>query len=438
MAREDLDFASDASAAIERTIPRGAWLVLVVVLLLIASLGIWAAFAQVDQITRGQGRVIPSRQTQLVESLESGIVADILVAEGDLVEKGQLLIKIDDTSSTSRLGELRHKKAGLTAELDRLNAQADNADTFDIPPNATEEEIPFYRNQLAVFLADRRNLDEQLLVRRQQLLQRKQSLLEAEATAKKTEESLTLSEKELELNRRLFDRKAIPEIELLRIERNVAGLRGDLAIWNTTRDRLVAAIEEAKTQIEADRTAFLADVRRRISEASGELALVNQALFEARDKVGRTELRSPVAGIVNRLSVSSLGEVVQSGVSIVEIVPVDDKLLIEARISPQDIAFIRPGLPAKVRISAYDYTKFGTLSGVVDRIGADTLTNENRETFYRIIVNTEADTTQFGRSIKIIPGMTAIVEIKTGSRSILEYLLKPVLKIRDRAFRDPR
>ncbi len=438
MAREDLDFANDASAAIERTMPRGAWLVLAVVLLLIVSLGLWAAFAHVDQITRGQGRVIPSRQTQLVESLEPGIVADILVTEGDLVEKGQLLIKIDDTASSSRLGELRHKKAALRAELDRLNAQADNADTFEVPETATESEKPFYLNQVAVFLADRRNLDEQLLLRRQQLLQRRQSLLEAEATAKKTEQALELAERELSLNRKLYERKAIPEIELLKIERNVAGLRGDVAIWNTTRDRLVSAIEEAKTQIEADRAAFFAEVRRRISAASGELALVNQALFEAQDKVGRTEMRSPVAGIVNRLNVSSLGEVVQGGVSIVEIVPIDDKLLIEARISPQDIAFIRPGLPATVRISAYDYTKFGTLSGVVDRIGADTLTNENRETFYRIIVNTEADSTLFDRDIRIIPGMTAVVEIRTGSRSILEYLMKPVLKIRDTAFRDPR
>lgn len=438
MAREDLDFANDASAAIERTMPRGAWLVLAVVLLLIVSLGLWAAFAHVDQITRGQGRVIPSRQTQLVESLEPGIVADILVTEGDLVEKGQLLIKIDDTASSSRLGELRHKRAALKAELDRLNAQADNADSFEVPETATEAEKPFYLNQVAVFLADRRNLDEQLLLRRQQLLQRRQSLLESEATARKTEEALELAERELSLNRKLYERKAIPEIELLKMERNVAGLRGDVTIWNTTRDRLVAAIEEAKTQIEADRAAFFAEVRRRISAASGELALVNQALFEAQDKVGRTEMRSPVDGIVNRLNVSSLGEVVQGGVSIVEIVPIDDKLLIEARISPQDIAFIRPGLPATVRISAYDYTKFGTLSGVVDRIGADTLTNENRETFYRIIVNTEADSTQVDRDIRIIPGMTAVVEIRTGSRSILEYLMKPVLKIRDTAFRDPR
>ena len=439
MAREELKFAADANAAIERNIPRGAWMVLFVIVTLLVVFGLWAAIAQVDQITRGQGRVISSRNTQVVESLEPGIVAEIRVAEGDLVEKGQILIKIDDTESNSRLGELRRQKAALVAELARLSAQADGADAFEIPEDSDAIALPFYQDQVAVFLADRQNLHEQLLLRRRQLQQREQSLLEAHATAKKNADGLVLAEKEFSLNQELHKRKAIPEIEMLRMERQVVSLRGDVEIWKTTRERLLAEIEEAKTHIDVDRASFLADVHRRISKASSDLAIVEQALLEAENKVGRTEMRSPVDGVINRLSVSSLGEVVQAGASIVEIVPIDDKLQIEARISPQDIAFIRPGLPAKIRISAYDYTKYGTLSGVVDRIGADTLTNENRETFYRIIVNTESGgDVQSDRGIKIIPGMTALVEVKTGERSILEYLMKPVLKIRDMAFRDPR
>lgn len=439
MAREDLKYAADANAAIERNIPRGSWLVLFVIVIMLVLFGIWAAFAEVEQITRGQGRVIPSRQTQVVESLEPGIVSEILVAEGDLVEKGQILIKIDDTESNSRLGELRQQRASLVAELDRLSAQAESADSFEIPPDADPEMQPFYRDQVAVFIADRQSLNEQLLLRRQQLQQREKALLEAEAAARKNAEGLALAEKELALNRALFQRKALPEIELLRMERQVSNLRGDVDIWRTTRERLLTEIEEARTQIEVVKASFLAEVHRRISKASGDLSIVRQALLDAENKVGRTEMRSPADGVVNRLSVSSLGEVVQAGASIVEIIPIDDTLQIEARISPQDIAFIRPGLPATIRISAYDYTKFGTLKGVVDRIGADTLTNENKETFYRIIVNTDqGGSAQADRGIKIIPGMIALVDITTGNRSILEYLMKPVLKIRDTAFRDPR
>jgi len=435
MPREDLEFANDAGAAVERSIPRSAWLVMLAILAMLGALGIWAALAEVEQTARGQGRVIPSRQTQLVESLEPGIVAEIHVAEGDLVEQDELLIKIDDTASSSRLGELRKQKATLRAELDRLAAQAAEADAFDIPQDAHLDDVPFYRDQIAVFIADRRNREEQQALRRQQLLQREQSLLEAEATAAKNAEELALAEKEFELNRELFRRKAVPEIEFLRMERAVTSLRGDVKVWETTRQRLIAAIDEAKAQIEADRATLIAEAHRRISTANGELAVVEQALLEAESRLGRTELRSPVAGVVNRLNVASLGEVVQAGASIVEIIPVDDKLLIEAQINPTDIAFIRPGLPATIRISAYDYTKFGTLSGTVDRIGADTVTNENRETFYRIIVSTDAEND--ASAIRIIPGMIAQVEIRTGSRSVLEYLLKPVLKIRDTAFRDP-
>lgn len=436
MADADLNFANDPRAAVESSVTPGAWRILIAIAALLAGLVLWASLAHVDQMASGVGRIIPSSQVQVVQSLEPGIVAAILVAAGDHVEAGQNLVRIDDTSVASQLGELRQQQFALAAELDRLNAQARGAETYTPPAGTGAAEERFGRDQLAVFLADRRKLDEALIIRRQQLVQRRQALHEAEATAAKQAESLTLAERELELTRALFDRKAVPELEFLRIQRQVAELRGDLAIWQAQKLRLEAEVAEAEAQVEAERSAFLAEVQARISKVSAEMSVVEESLRGADDRVRRALLKSPVGGVVNKLNVATIGEVIAAGANVVEIVPVDDRLLVETRIRPQDVAFIQPGADATVRLSAYDYTKYGTLKGSVERIGADTITDEEGETFYQVIVGTDAaDRTG---AMRVIPGMVATVDISNGERTVLEYLLKPVLKIRDQAMREAR
>jgi adhesin transport system membrane fusion protein len=436
MADVDLNFANDPRAVIESSVTPGAWRILLAIAAVFVLGVLWASVAYVDQMATGAGRVIPSSQVQVVQSLEPGIVAEILVSEGDRVEAGQNLIRIDDTSVASRLGELRQQQLALGAELDRLNAQAKGAETY-APPAAMEAgSEPFYRDQLAVFLADKHKLDEQLVIRRQQLVQRQQNLREAEATAAKQAASLELAERELELTRALFDKKAIPELELLRIERAVTELRGDLAIWQAAKLRLEAEVSEAEAQVETEKSAFLADVQARISKVNAEMSVVQESLRAADDRVRRAMLKSPVGGVVNKVNVATIGEVIAAGASIVEIVPVDDTLLIETRIRPQDVAFIHPGAKATVRLSAYDYTKYGTLSGVVERIGADTITDEEGETFYQVIVSTDTAGPGMADGMRVIPGMVATVDISNGERTVLEYLLKPVLKIRDQALRE--
>ena len=436
MADADLNFANDPRAAVESSVTPGAWRILIAIAALLAGLVVWASLAHVDQMASGIGRVIPSSQVQVVQSLEPGIVAAILVAAGDHVEAGQNLVRIDDTSVASQLGELRQQQLALAAELDRLNAQASGADTYTPPAGADAAEMRFGRDQLAVFLADRRKLEEALLIRGQQLVQRRQALREAEATAAKQAQSLTLAERELELTRALFDRKAVPELEFLRIQRQVTELRGDLAIWEAQKLRLEAEVAEAEAQVEAERSGFLAEVQARISKVSAEMSVVEESLRGADDRVRRAMLKSPVGGVVNKLNVATIGEVIAAGANVVEIVPVDDRLLVETRIRPQDVAFIQPGAAATVRLSAYDYTKYGTLKGSVERIGADTITDEEGETFYQVIVGTDAaDRTD---AMRVIPGMVATVDISNGERTVLEYLLKPVLKIRDQAMREAR
>jgi adhesin transport system membrane fusion protein len=438
MADVDLNFANDPRAVIESSVTPGAWRILFVIAAVFALGVLWASVAHVDQMATGAGRVIPSSQVQVVQSLEPGIVAEILVGEGDRVEPGQNLIRIDDTGVASQLGELRQQQLALAAELGRLNAQAAAAEAYAPPSVMDAGSEPFYRDQQAIFLADRRALQEKILIRSQQLVQRQQNLREAEATAAKQAASLELAERELALTRALFEKKAVPELELLRLQRAVTELRGDLAIWQAAKLRLDAEVSEAEAQVEAEESAFLAEVQTRISKVNAEMSVVQESLRGADDRVRRAMLKSPVGGIVNKVNVATIGEVIAAGASVVEIVPVDDTLLVETRIRPQDVAFIHPGAKATVRLSAYDYTKYGTLSGTVERIGADTITDEEGETFYQVIVGTNTADPAMSGEMRIIPGMVATVDISNGERTVLEYLLKPVLKIRDQALREAR
>jgi len=438
MADVDLNFANDPRAVIESAVTPGAWRILMVITVLLTLLVLWAAFASVEQVATGAGRVIPSSQVQVVQSLEPGIVAEILVATGDRVVAGQELVRIDDTNVASKLGELRQQQVALAAELDRLNAQSRGSDSYEPPAGLDAAVLPFYLDQQAVFLADRRKLEEAVLVRQQQLVQRRQTLREAEATARKQADSLELSERELALTQALFDRKAVPELEFIKIQRQVAELRGDLEIWQATKLRLEAEVAEAEAQLDTEKSAFLAEVQARISKVKAEMSVVQESLRAADDRVRRALLKSPVGGVVNKLNVATIGEVIAAGANVVEIVPVDDRLLIETRVRPQDVAFIQPGAEATVRLSAYDYTKYGTLHGVVERIGADTITDEKDETFYQVIVSIDVSETEVAGGIRVIPGMVATVDISNGDRTVLEYLLKPVLKIRDQALREAR
>ena len=427
MRQVDFEFANDVRGALEQRGVPGAWFFLFVVAMLLGVAVIWAHYAKIQQTAVGTGRVIPSKQVQVVENLEPGFVREILVSEGSRVKAGELLVRLDETSSSSRLGELRQKQIAFTAEYDRLEAQAKLRPVINTERARQENLESFYQDQQAVLEVELKKLAEQLRIRRAQFQQKQQLLEETNATSRKQRSALDLAERELELTTRLFKRKAVPEIEYLRIQRVAEDLRGDLDIITFSKSRLEAEVLEAQALVEAEESAFTAEALERKSRVAAELSVVAESIKAAEDAVRRTELRAPVGGIVNQLNVATLGEVVQSGSTIAEIVPEDDRLLIETKIRPKDIAFIRPGLKAKIRLSAYDYTKYGTVDGVVERIGADTITDEEQETFYQVISD----------GIEIKPGMVATVDVETGERTVLEYLLKPVLRINDKAFREP-
>jgi adhesin transport system membrane fusion protein len=415
MRHSDFAFANDIRAAVELRTPRTARMLLFVILGLIVSGVTWANYAILDEVKRGNGRVVPSRQMQVVQSLEGGIVLDLFVQEGAVVAADQPLIRIDDTAFSAQLGEIRERRSALAARVARLEAEAQGMLKLVFPDGLTEENPRAVAAERSVFETRTRKIFQELDVLAQQ--------------ETKLTETLAFAARELELTRKLYQQKVVPEIELLRIERQTSELRGQLA--------------EVQSRAVTIRTGFRAQADEDLAKSRGDLAVLDENIKSAQDKVRRTELKSPVRGIVNKINVTTIGAVVQPGASLMEIVPLDDSLLVEGRIRPQDIAFIRPDQDAVVKITAYDSSVYGSLKGKVERISADTIVdekgdkNERGETYYRVMVRTDRNYLGTGEHpLPIIPGMVATVEVLTGSKSVLDYMIKPARMLRDEALRE--
>ncbi|MEP5732051.1 MAG: HlyD family type I secretion periplasmic adaptor subunit [Sulfitobacter sp.] len=434
---QDSEFINDISGAelVDRSTSH--WRLLFVMMAGIAGFLGWAFFFELEEVTRGLGRVIPSSQVQIVQSFEGGIVRSIDVVEGDTVEAGQVLMHLDDTGFSAQLGELLEQEAALLAEKARLEAEAGLRNEMAFPDGLAERNPLATGAEKEVFLSRRLQLDQEIIVLQNRLLQREAEQAELQALRAKIGFTLEPLDKEIGLSEDLFERGAIPEIELLRLRSQRAELAGDLVIANASEPRLDASIREAESQIEAARASYVSSARERLARLQVELAVVQETLRAANDRVTRTAVRAPTRGTVNTVNVATIGAVVQPGAALIEIVPIDDRLLIEVDIRPQDVAFIRPGEQASVKITAYDYLIYGSLQGSVKRIGADTIENANGEQFFRIVVETEQAYlgTEEDR-LEIIPGMVASVDIQTGRKSVLSYLGKPVLRARSEALRE--
>ena len=393
--------------------------------LVLVALIVWAGFAELDEVTRGQGKVIPSQKTQLVQSLDGGTVREILVDEGDRVEQGELLVTIDSTRSMSSLRENQVQRQALRAELARLEALTAE-ESLGFPPDLERMEQDLVAQERRLYESSRRELEEQVAIHQEKLEQRRQDLREAQAAREQHARALTLIRRELNVTRPLLNSGAVSEIDIIRLERDEANSLGEMSRAEAAITRAQSAIEEATVRIEEVRLNAFNRWRSELSEASARLDALAEAQVGLADKVEQTRVRAPVAGTVQRLFINTTGGVVGPGREILEITPADDKLLVEARINPKDIAFLRPGLPAKVKFSAYDFTQYGGLEGTVTHISSDTITDEDDNTFY--LVRLETSASGFAPDQPILPGMMAEVDILTGKKTVLEYLLKPVLR----------
>ena len=425
--RDDFDFAGELDAALHQGPRRITHLLLAVILLLFVTAGAWASWATVDEITRGDGRVIPSRQMQVVQTLDPGIVEEILIGAGDLVEPDQVLLRIDDTGFASEMGELDAQRRALLGQIARMQSEL-NGDEAPVFPDGLAEEAPqVIADERELFFARREELENQLNILRQQAEQREQELGELRAAEDQFATGLSLAHQELAVYNSLTP-GVVPRVEILQVRQRVNELNGQLEQTRVAVNRAEAAIREAHQRIEDQFLQFRAEARRELNARRAELAVIDERLRGATDRVVRTDVRSPVAGIVNRVNVTTVGGVVQPGEDLIEIVPIEDSLLVEARIRPADVAFLRPGLPAVVKITAYDFAVYGGLDGEVERISADTIVDEETgESFYQIAVRTQDAVLGNGEEdLPIIPGMVASVDILTGERTILEYLLNPL------------
>jgi adhesin transport system membrane fusion protein len=399
----------------------------------VALLLLWAALAQVDEVTRGDARVIPSRQLQVVQSLDGGVVAEILVREGDVVETGQLLLRIDETRATSGVRESEAQGLALRARQARLRALAEGS-TFRPPPAGNADDQRIVDEERSLYEARHSELATLLSINRQQLMQRQQELSEAQAKRTAAARSVDLLQQELAQTRPLLATGAVSNVEILRLERDLSRAKGEFEQSGAQIARAQAAIGEAQRKIQETELTFRNEARRDLAEVSGKLNALTEGAVALADKVDKARVLSPLRGRVQRLLANTVGGVVQPGKDIVEIVPLDDALVLEARVAPKDIAFIRPGQAATVKFTAYDFSIYGGLDATVENISPDTTTDERGNAFYLVRVRTAKPA--LGERLPIIPGMTAEVDVLTGRKSVLSYLLKPVLKIRANALRE--
>ncbi|TVP93353.1 MAG: HlyD family type I secretion periplasmic adaptor subunit [Pseudomonadaceae bacterium] len=427
------NWAMDAQTARMHQEPVKARTLLYAVVLVVIGLLTWAAFAPLDEVAKGEGKVIPSRQLQIVQSLDGGIVRNIHVREGQIVEEGQSLITIDQTRFLSDLQERQAQATSLRAELLRLNAlTSDQPLIFD---EAFSQQSPeLVENEIALYYSSLQELEEQKAIARNQLTQRQQDLREAQSASQQYQTTLRLTRDELQRTRPLLATGAVSEVDILRLERDVANLQGELERAHASMSRASAAIEEAGSKINEVQLSATNRWRSQMSEARARLDAIEQAETGLQDRVNRAELTAPVRGTVQRIMTNTIGGIITPGRDVIEIVPLDDQLLIEARIAPKDIAFVRPGQHAMIKFTAYDFAIFGGIPATVEHISADTITDERDNTFYLARLTTEKNA--FAPDLSIIPGMTTQVDIVTGQKTVLQYLLKPVLRATSEAMRE--
>lgn len=427
----DAGFSGDADRVLLEQEPLRARMLLNAFGIILIIAVAWASLAEIDEITKGEGKVIPSKQLQVLQSLDGGAVSEILVNEGQVVEAGQVLLNIDTTRFDSSLKENRVGYLALLGKTARLRALAEGV-PFVPPPEAVSEAPKVVEEERRAYEASISTLNAQLAIAQQQLAQRQQELLEVKARREQAAQAYQLTTRELGYTRPLLKDGAVSEVELLRLERDAGRYLGDREMATAQIARTQSAIAEASRKVQELELNFKSEARKELSETLAKLNVSSAGGVGLADKVEKSSLKSPVRGTVKRLLVNTVGGVVQPGRDIIEIVPLEENLLVEAKVMPKDIAFLRPGDRAIVKFTAYDFSIYGGLEARLEVIGADSVTDERGNTFYNVRVRTEKS--KLGEGLPIIPGMVAEVDIVTGKKSILSYLLKPVLRAKQAAF----
>jgi len=399
-------------------------------------LGLWAHFAEIDEVTRGEGKAIPSSKLQKISNLEGGIISELFVHEGQVVEAGDPLLRLDATRFQSNVGETEADRVAMALRVERLSAEVEGRELV-IPDELRQKAPGQAESEEALFRSRQQQLRDEVAGLEQQLVQKQQEQREFVSKQGQYRNSLELLRQEIAISEPLVAEGAISKVEVLRLKRSEVEVRGQLEATNLAIPRAESAIKEVEQKVAETRSRFRSEALTQLNEARTDLNKAEATGKALEDRVNRTLVTSPVRGIVKQLLVNTIGGVIQPGSDLVEIVPLDDTLLVEARIRPQDIAFLHPGQKAMVKFTAYDNTIYGGLQADLEQIGADTITDEDGNSFYLIKLRTrKSHLGSDEKPLLIIPGMVASVDIMTGKKSILSYLLKPIIRARAEALRE--
>lgn len=433
---KDPDLISDVRTTILIQSPKGGraivWLTLLLFILVVA----WMYTSEIEEVTRGMGKVIPSGQIQVVQNLEGGILEELHVRVGDIVKKGQLLMRLDETRFSAPYQESRLKYLALHAQAARLHAETEGRE-MEVPSEIFEKRPEIASREIQLYLSRQEELAATIDVLKEQVIQRKQELTELKEENRELNRTYRLLKREIDLTKPLVEQGAVSEVEVLRLEREASSMRGDISATRLAIPRVESKLSEAKKVISEERLKFTNAAKRELNEVEVELEAMSAVETALADRLDRTSVRSPVYGTVKQVLVNTVGGVVQPGMNLVEIVPLEDTLLIETQIKPSDIAFLRPEQKAMVKFTAYDFTIYGGLEAKLEQISADSITDEQGNSYYIVRVRTDKNFLD-GKDgpMPIIPGMVTTVDILTGKKTILSYLLKPVLRARHMALRE--
>ena len=434
MQNEDVEFMSELEAAAHLKPARAAGLFLWAVFAFFAWGIIWASVSEVDERVRGAGHVMPSSDMQVVQSLEGGVLTEILVNEGDHVKKDQVLLRINDIQFASEGRGIEAQMISLKAKRARLKAEA-AGQPYAADPDIAQKYPDIAANEEKLYTSRQSELKTSIGIIDDEVHEADANLSEVRASIGKYSKSKGLLERQLDITRRLVEQKAQPEIEQLKLEQQLNEVSGNLSSAAESERSLQARLAAAKKKEDEKTGAFRSQALGELNDTEAKIASISENLKGVNDKVSRAELKSPVDGIVQQLHVKTVGGVISPAQKLVEIVPISDDLLIRAKIAPADVAFLKPGQDVRVSITAYDPQIFGTLKGKLERISPDTVEDAKGEAFFEIDVRTDKNYLgDAAHPLPIAPGMVSETEVIVGKRTIMTYLMKPVLRTRDRAF----
>jgi adhesin transport system membrane fusion protein len=421
---------------LERTPQKGFRMWSRLVLLMLAAGLVWAFFAEFDEVAVATGEVVPQGQVKSIQHLEGGIIEKMFVVEGDRVEAGDPLVQLDITSTNTSREELSVRLDGFLLAAARLRAEAAGR-ALAFPDDVVERRPEFRRAESETFDARRSEFASTLRVLETQVRQRELEVNQLKAKQQSNENDLMFGREELAISAKLLEQKLTGRFEHLKLEREMETKEGEQAVLAQAIPRAESAVIEARERIQEERLKFRRRAQEELGEVEVKIAQTREVLQRATDLVRRNEIRSPIDGVVKSLKFHTIGGIVRPGETLMEIVPSQDRLVVEARLDPRDIGYVRVGQKVTAKISAYDFVRYGGLDGQVTRIAPDSFTDENGQSFFRVVVETEKTYLEgANENLNIGAGMQATVDIHTGRKTVLQYMLTPVLKLKSEAFQE--